>query len=281
MLRRIIAYLITKTLPYRKVKVIDVKRPLNVITSRKLEGQTVIVTGGSGVIGRAICIRIALEGAKVFVCGSRLETVNPVVDEIREKGLSAQPLVFDLKNLDSINSAISSVENLNAIVCCAGGGARDKMKPFIDQDESIISNVIDINLKATIICSQIAAKRLIDNGGGNIITISSTVGTNGLPQYSEYSAAKGGIISFTKSIAMELGKYNIRANCVTPGIIERSAISEDRLDFLKKTNWLSSYGKPEDISSMTAYLLSDEASFITGQNFIVDGGRSLGLKGLN
>lgn len=283
MIKDFIIYILRKTLPYRKVKTIAVKRPYNVIVSNqgKLVGQNIIVTGGSGVIGRAICVRLAIEGANVFVCGSRIETANTVVEEIRGMGLKASPLAFDLRSYESIREAISSVNGLNGIVCCAGGGARGKMKSLIDQDPSVIEDIIDVNLKATIYCSKIAAQKMVEIGGGAIITVSSTVGTNGLPSYSEYSAAKGGVISFTKAIAMEFGKYNIRVNCVTPGIVERSPISEDRVDQLANTNWLRSYGKPEDIASVAAYLLSEEASFITGQNFIVDGGRSLGMKGLN
>ncbi|MBD5228400.1 MAG: SDR family oxidoreductase [Bacteroidales bacterium] len=276
MIKRAIKYLIRKTLPYREVKSIDVKRSYNIVLDKtRLQGLNIIVTGGSGVIGRAICLRLALEGANVYVGGSRSETTNAVVKELESLGLNAVPLVFDLKNYDSIQAAINSVKNLNAIICCAGGGARDKMQPLIKQEPSLIESIIDVNLKATIFCSKLAAKKISMSGGGSIITISSTVGTNGLPKYSEYSAAKGGIISFTKAIAMELGEYNIRVNCITPGIVERSSISEDRMAQLEKTNWLRSYDKPEDIASMAAYLLSDEASFITGQNFIVDGGRSL------
>ena len=79
-------------------------------------------------------------------------------------------------------------------------------------------------------------------------------------------------------VAMEMGKYGVRINCVTPGIVQRGTIDDLKLEQIHKTNWLNSYGKPEDIAGMVAYLNSEEASFITGQNFIVDGGRSLGLK---
>ena len=97
--------------------------------------------------------------------------------------------------------------------------------------------------------------------------------------HSEYAVAKSAIIAATESLAMELGKDGITVNCVTPGIVQRGQIADDDLENIKNTNWLHSYCTPEDIASMTAYLLSDEAHFITGQNFIVDGGRSLGLKG--
>ena len=100
-----------------------------------------------------------------------------------------------------------------------------------------------------------------------------------MPRYSEYAAAKAGVNAFMRSIAMEYGSKGIRCNCVSPGIVQRGTIDEILLKHIAKTNWLNSYGKPEDIANMVAYLNSEAASFITGQNFVIDGGRSLGLKG--
>ena len=122
---------------------------------------------------------------------------------------------------------------------------------------------------------------MMSHAGGNLIIISSTVGIGGMPKYSEYAAAKAGINAFMKSIAMEYGRNGIRCNCVSPGIVQRGTIDENQLEHIVNTNWLNSFGTPEDIANMVAYLNSEEASFITGQNFVVDGGRSLGLKGQN
>ena len=152
------------------------------------------------------------------------------------------------------------------------------MKPFTQQSTEVISRVLNLNLLGGIISSREAAKIMQRNNNGRIIYISSTVGLRGLKNYSEYAAAKAGIIAFATSIAMELGIDGIKVNCVTPGIVQRGSIDEIKLEQIRKTNWLDDYGKPEDIAAMVAYLNSEEASFITGQNFVVDGGRSLGLK---
>lgn len=268
----------------RIVRVSEVSRPyeLFIPSKNRFENQIAVVTGGSGVIGRAIAYRLAAEGAKVYVCGSRSSSVQPVVDEIIGDGYKAKPLPFDLTDeksvVDAFNKVAETEGGIDFLVCCAGGGARNEMKPFIQQSMKVIDSVLDINLRGSILCTREACKYMVNKGKGNIVIISSTVGICGMPAYSEYAAAKAGLMAFVKSIAMELGKDGIRINCVTPGIVERGTIDDIKLERIHKTNWLNSYGKPEDISGMVAYLNTEEASFITGQNFIVDGGRSLGLK---
>jgi len=168
---------------------------------------------------------------------------------------------------------------IDILVNCAGGSARGDYAPIIQQKTSVIDNLLNINLRGTILCTREGAKAMVEKGYGRIINISSVIGERGKANFSEYAASKGGVIAFTKSIAMELGKYGITANCVSPGIVQRGGVSESDLERLQNTNWLRSYGKPEDSASMVAYLVSEKAAFVTGQNFIVDGGRSLGLKG--
>lgn len=266
------------------VHVREVSRPyvVNIVQSGRFEGQVAVVTGGSGVIGRAISFRLAAEGAHVYVAGGHLDKINKVVDEIRNAGYKASPLCFNLLDDTSIQEAFKSVvdekSKIDLLVCCAGGGARSNMNSFVNQDISVIDSVLNINLRGGMICTKEACKYMVKESKGKIIIISSTVGICGMPSYSEYAAAKAGLMAFVKSIAMELGTKGIRINCVTPGIVQRGTIDDLQLEHIKKTNWVGDYGKPEDISSMVAYLNSDEASFITGQNFVVDGGRSLGLK---
>lgn len=265
-----------------RVKEVCLPYEIKLIKENRFEGQVAVVTGGSGVIGRAICYRLAAEGALVYVCGTNQERISSVVDEINAAGFSARPLVFNILEENSVRNAFNLVVRLSSkidlLVCCAGGGAREKSCAFIGQDMNVVDSVLNVNLRGGILCTKEACKYMVSRGKGKIIIISSTVGLQGMPAYSEYAAAKAGLMAFVKSIAMELGKNGIRINCVTPGIVQRGSIDENQMERIKKTNWVNDYGKPEDISNMIAFLNSDEATFITGQNFVVDGGRSLGLK---
>lgn len=265
-----------------RVKEVCLPYEIKLIKENRFEGQVAVVTGGSGVIGRAICYRLAAEGALVYVCGTNQERISSVVDEINAAGFSARPLVFNILEENSVRNAFNLVVRLSSkidlLVCCAGGGAREKSCAFIEQDMNVVDSVLNVNLRGGILCTKEACKYMVSRGKGKIIIISSTVGLQGMPAYSEYAAAKAGLMAFVKSIAMELGKNGVRINCVTPGIVQRGSIDENQMERIKKTNWVNDYGKPEDISNMIAFLNSDEATFITGQNFVVDGGRSLGLK---
>ena len=138
--------------------------------------------------------------------------------------------------------------------------------------------VLDVNLNGPFYLTKILLKNMVKNKKGRIINISSISGTDGNKGQSNYSASKGGLLAFTKSLAKEVGKRNITVNCIAPGIIETDMIS-DLSDTVKKGYLqripLKKFGKPEDISKMILFLCSDEASYITGQTFYIDGGMSL------
>lgn len=284
-LKSLLKRILAKLHIIRIIKVHDVTRPYQIVLSSegRFKDQIAVVTGGSGQIGRAICFRLAAEGAHVIVCGSNEERTNAVVKEIKDAGFEAAPCLFNLHDANSIEFAfkwvIEKYGRIDTLVTCAGGGAREDMRPFVNQKVSVLDDVIITNLRGCMLCVQQACRFMNNSGGGNLIFISSTVGIGGMPKYSEYAAAKSGINAFMKSIAMEYGPKGIRCNCVSPGIVQRGTIDDIQLEHIAKTNWLNSFGKPEDIANMVAYLNSEEASFITGQNFVVDGGRCLGLKG--
>ena len=292
MLKKIIKKLLPYTLRQnvkekiqKRFEVISVTRPyiININKEGRFKDQVVVVTGGSGAIGRAICFRFASEGAKVYVCGRNENKLSSVINEINEAGGNAVSGILDISSNDSIQHFFNSVvlENgkIDVLVTSAGGSAREQHNTIAEQDPEIIQNVIDVNLIGTILCTKYAAKQMINQEGGKIVTISSTIGTQGKAGFSEYAASKAAVIVFTKSLAMELGKYGINVNCVSPGIVQRDAINYSKMERVKRTNFMNDYGKPEDIANMVTFVASDEASFITGQNIIVDGGRSLGLKG--
>ncbi len=256
---------------------------INLLSKGRFENKVAFVTGGSGAIGRAICFRLAAEGAIVCVGGKTEMKIKAVVDEIIKSGGSAAGFIIDVTSeqsiSDSINKAIEKYGRMDILVTCAGGSAREISKNIADQEAAVIDSVLDINLRGSMLCAKEAAKHMIKNKSGKIITLSSIVGLQGKKGFTDYAASKAGLFGFIKSLAIELGEYGINVNCVSPGIINRDSITLSQMETLTKKNCINSIGKPEDISNMVAFLASDEASFITGQNFIVDGGRSLGLKG--
>ena len=138
--------------------------------------------------------------------------------------------------------------------------------------------VLDVNLNGPFYLTRLLLKDMIKNKQGRIVNISSISGTDGNKGQSNYSASKGGLLAFTKSLAKEVGRRNITVNCIAPGIIETDMIADlsdtVKTDYLKRIP-LKKFGKPEDIGKMILFLCSDEASYITGQTFYIDGGMSL------
>lgn len=249
----------------------------------ELNGKVAVITGGSGAIGRACAFRLAAEGAKVYVCGSRPTSAQPIVDEIIAAGKNAVAIQLNVLDASSIKNTFERIaeENnghIDILVNSAGGSARGRANNVVDQDIEVFDEILNINLRGAIICAKEAAKYMIINNFGRILNITSVIGLQGKAGYSEYAASKGGSIAFVKSLAQELGQYGITVNGVAPGIVQRGEITMDAVERLGKTNWMGTYGKPEDISAVVNFLCKEEASFVTGQNIAVDGGRSLGLK---
>lgn len=262
-----------------------VTRPyiIKVDEHEELKGKVAIITGGSGAIGRACAFRLAAEGAKVYVCGSRPTSAQPIVDEITtacKNAVAIQLNVLDAKSIQKTFEKIAAENNghIDILVNSAGGSARGKANNVVDQSIEVFDEILNINLRGAMICAKEAAKYMISNKYGRIINITSVIGLQGKAGYSEYAASKGGSIAFVKSLAQELGRYGITVNGVAPGIVQRGEVTMDAMERLGRTNWMGTYGKPEDISAVVNFLCKDEASFITGQNIAADGGRSLGLK---
>lgn len=249
----------------------------------ELKGKVAVITGGSGAIGRACAFRLAAEGAKVYVCGSRPTSAQPVVDEIIASGMSAVAIQLNVLDALSIQKTFKIIAednngHIDILVNSAGGSARGKASDVVNQAVEVFDEILNINLRGAMICAKEAAKYMITNRYGRIINITSVIGLQGKAGFSEYAASKGGSIAFVKSLAQEVGRYGIIVNGVAPGIVQRGEVTNDAVERLEKTNWMGTYGKPEDISAVVNFLCKEEASFITGQNIAADGGRSLGLK---
>jgi 2-hydroxycyclohexanecarboxyl-CoA dehydrogenase len=245
----------------------------------RLKGKTAIVTGGGQGIGKAIAYCLSKEGAMVFIADINEETAQNTASEIMTDRGEAVAVQLDVTNSKEIASAfqwiISKYRKIDILVNNAGF---NKLQPFVDNTEDFWDMMIAVNLKSTIICSRAVLNNMIERKYGKIINISSDSGLSGSPGCVVYSAAKGGVISFTKALAREVAEYNINVNCVAPGptqtplwdrfVTEKPEI----LDNAKDATPLKRVGKPIDIASVVLFLASEEAKWMVGQTLSVSGG---------
>ena len=260
----------------------EVNYKLNIEDKGKLDGKVAIITGASGAIGSAIAFRLAMEGAIVIACGRNLDNLRSVEQQVKNNSGKIYLYLLDVTNNEAIERTFDEIQSkfgsIDILVNNAGGGSRSKSDYFYLQSLEIINDIIQVNLMGTIYCSRKAASIMVKQQSGKIINIGSAVGVQGLSKYSEYAAAKAGVIGFTKSIAMELGKYNVNVNCVSPGRVEQILFDQNIPDTKVNTSYIERMGKTDDIANTVAFLVSNEANYITGQNIIIDGGRTSGLK---
>lgn len=248
--------------------------------------KTAFITGAGGYIGAQTALTLAKEGINVAVCDISEYAVKATVDKLSSAGGNAKGYVCDVTALidieNAVNTAADDFGSLDIMVHIAGGSARiagGKYVPLAEQKEEVIDRVIKVNLYGALWADKAAAKVMIKQArGGKIINFASAVGINGLATCCDYAAAKGGVMSLTKSLAKELGQYKINVNAVAPGIVMRPDEGSDT-DRATKTNFLGEKCTAEDIANLVAFLASDKARFITGQTYVCDGGRTLSMKG--
>lgn len=239
-----------------------------------LEGKTALVTGSSKGIGKGIALELAAAGANVIVnYHSDMSGADATVAQIESLGRSARAVKADVGNSDDIHAMFDGItEQIDILVNNAGV---QTWKHLLDLEEREWDRVIDTNLKGCFLCTKAAAKRMKDTGGGSIINIGSGCNKWAFPKLVDYTASKGGIEQFTKSAAVELGRYGIRVNCVAPGAvaIERTAIEDP--NYAKTWSAITPLGRvgtPQDIGKAVLFFASDMASFVSGQTMWVDGG---------
>lgn len=243
--------------------------------TQRLHDMVAIVTGASRGIGRAIAFALAAEGAKIVINYASASTAaQQVVSEIIDKGGEAIALQADVSESDQVEALVNAViEKWNRIdiLINNAGITRDtlllRMKPEDWQA------VIDLNLTGVFLCTKAVSKIMLKQRRGRIINITSVAGQMGNPGQANYSAAKAGVIGFTKSVAKELAPRGIIVNAVAPGFISTDMTNNLKSEEILKYIPLSRYGQPEEVAGMVRFLAADpSAGYITGQVFNVDGG---------
>ncbi len=245
------------------------------IGSQRLRDRVAIVTGASRGIGRSVALALASEGAKVVVnYASSSNAAEEVVAAITEAGgnaITAQADVSKVEQVDALlNTTLEKFGRVDVLVNNAGI-TRDtlllRMKPEDWQA------VIDLNLTGVFLCTKAVSKGMLKQRSGRIINIASVAGQMGNPGQANYSAAKAGVIGFTKTVAKELASRGITVNAVAPGFITTDMTNDLKSEEILKYIPLGRYGEPEEVAGMVRFLAADSAAaYITGQVFNVDGG---------
>ena len=245
-------------------------------SSPSLAGQVAVVTGASRGIGRAVAIALAAAGAQVVVNYARSSTAaDEVVAEIVTAGGSAVAIQADVSQADQvdglINGTLKQFGRVDVLVNNAGI-TRDTLLLRMKLEDW--QAVIDLNLTGVFLCTRAVAKIMLKQRSGRIMNIASVAGQMGNPGQANASAAKAGVIGFTKTVAKELASRGITANAVAPGFIETDMTDDlGNTDEIRKFIPLGRFGQPEDIAGMVRFLAADPAAaYITGQVFNVDGG---------
>ncbi len=248
----------------------------------KLEGQVALITGagraGKG-IGRAIALRLAGEGAKIVIVDYVAEAAEAVAKEVEQMGgeaLALQANVADASDVERmVQAAVDRFSKIDILINNAGI-TRDNL--LVRMSEAEWDAVLDTNLKGVFNCTKAVAKLMMRQRTGKIVNMSSVMGIVGNVGQANYSASKGGVIAFTKSVAKELGSRGINVNAVAPGFIQTAMteeMPEDARKGIEDRIPLRRLGTPEDVAEVVLFLCSDASSYITGQVIAVDGGLAM------
>lgn len=245
-------------------------------SAKQLEGQVAVVTGASRGIGRAIALTLATEGAKVVVNYAQSSTAaEDIVATITAAGGEALALPADVSQADQVDALMSrTLEAFGRIDILVNNAGITRDTLLLRMKLEDWQAVIDLNLTGVFLCTKAVAKGMLKQRSGRIINIASVAGQMGNPGQANYSAAKAGVIGFTKTVAKELASRGVTVNAVAPGFIKTDMTgdlpnTEDILKFIP----LGRFGQPDDIAGMVRFLAADPAAaYITGQVFNVDGG---------
>lgn len=256
----------------------------------RLTDKVAIVTGGAGAIGGEITKLLAREGARIVIADVNTEANSRIVDEVKVLGSEALAVCVDVIEIDQaakmVEAALEHFGQIDILVNVAGGSTgpsiKTKMDFFAQSEKTRGEEILRLNLLAPLNCARAVINHMMERRSGAIVSISSVAGVIGMMKGVEYSAAKAGIVGMTVTLAKEAAEYGIRVNCVSPGIVGTERVfkmAPDRIPQWEKGIKLGRLCKPEEIASAVLFLVSDESSYITGQNIIVDGGLCLGPEG--
>ncbi|MGF7236362.1 MAG: SDR family NAD(P)-dependent oxidoreductase [Frankia sp.] len=251
--------------------------------SGTLVGKVAVVTGGASGIGRACARRLARDGADVAVFDLNGGEAKEVADEIQAEGGKAHGIAVDVADRQNIDQAVAEVhERFGPVSVLVNSAGKEGYKRFLDITEESWNSILAVNLTGTFHCCQAVVPDMVDAGWGRIVNISSSSAHSGQPFMTHYVASKAGVMGFTKALALELGPAGITVNTIPPGFVDTPMLRRNEekgrfgasVDQHVSRTPVRRVGVPEDIAAACAFLVSDEAGYVTGQVIGVNGGRN-------
>jgi NAD(P)-dependent dehydrogenase (short-subunit alcohol dehydrogenase family) len=240
------------------------------IVIRDLEGKVALVTGATSGIGQVAAVQLALQGASVIVHGRDANRGAAVVAEIENRGGSAR---FVDAELGEPAEALRLAEEVGDVDILVNNAGFAWFGPSAKLDANTLDQLFAANVQAPYLLVSVLAPRMVARGGGVIINIASRAGTVGQPNTAAYGATKAALASFARSWAAEYGPAGIRVNAIAPGPVYTNAAERELFDSLGETTVLGRAGEPQEVAEVIGFLASPRASYITGTNVAVDGGR--------
>lgn len=246
---------------------------------QRFDGKVVLVTGASSGIGKETARRFGSEGARLMLVSNAEKDLTQTRDEFISLGYKAAAVVTDVSNPSDVDHAVLETINtygqIDVLINNAGIAWEEA---FLEIKHENWRKILDVNLNGMFYVAQRVAREMAARQAGVIVNMASTNGLVGEEKYAHYNASKGGVVLLTKTMAIELGPYNIRVNAVCPGYIQTpmsEAIDDPEFvaAYVRTKIPLGRVGKPKDIAGVFAFLASEDAAFITGETLVVDGGQ--------
>lgn len=247
------------------------------IPNFSITGKVAIITGASGGVGKAISLGFAESGALVVLAARRAALLQAIAGEIKAKGGKALAVSTDITNRvqvsEMVQRAVTEFGRIDVLINCAGGSSG--RETTLEMTEESWNRNIDFNLKGAFLCSQAAGKVMVGQKGGSIINFASGAGQVAFPGELHYSAAKAGLIHLTRTLAAEWGCFNVRVNCISPGLIDDELGHRSMGAAFEQFAAFTAMGRaalPDDFVALSIFLASDAAAYITGVIINVNGG---------